>query len=435
MDAQTYRLGDVLAVDETRVLELKEIAGGNPVRTIADTAPRYTVAFLNTDGGRILWGVQDEARRIVGVRLNASQRDELSQLLSRRMGQIQPAVDPTLVRLSFLPVIGGDELFVVELVVPKGRMDQSYCVGDRFYVRLDGLTQELAGSALKEWLRGRHANSQPIVAPATDSAALALAQRVRLTLRAHGLEPAHVARFMEQRQAPFSLGLTDLQSDASLLRWLDDERLDWLASTFRIRREWLDGEDGEVHERFHFDKQPEKFFSFARALLDEAPAGYEDTSWRYAYFIRTAKGNRWLSAERGDVIVVLATPIAYLNSENVVMRYASDLTAYPWDYGRTRIQLRAWARLLFVELGFTCLGMRADAATIDVLQARDQFLGPLLSNGPLRRAHDWAPEDFGLYQSESRIAKEHESMTEVEDFLKEHGLPCSPSWGAASRRK
>ena len=190
------------------MLELKEIVGSSPVRTIADTAPRYVVAFLNTDGGRVLWGVHDDSRRIVGVRLNGTQRDELSQLLSRRTGQIQPAVDPTLLRLSFSPVIGGDELFVVELVVPKGRIDQSFCVGDRFYVRLDGLTQELGGAALTEWIRGRHATSQPIATRATDSAALALAQRVRLTLRAHGLEPAHVARFMAQRQAPFSLGLT-----------------------------------------------------------------------------------------------------------------------------------------------------------------------------------------------------------------------------------
>lgn len=429
----SYCLGEVLDLDETRTLEFKEVSGHNHVRTIVDTAPAYAVAFLNSDGGKILWGVNDERREVVGIPLSLSQRDELSQKLSKKLGTIRPEFDPTAHRLRFIPVAtnsGGSERYVVELTIPRGRTDQTYCIDGHFYVRLDGINEKLQGLRLADWIRGRQV-SPSTLGPVTDPAATQLAKRLRQTFSAHGLEPAHIPRFLEQRRAPFALGLPDLQSDAALLRWISDERLDWIASTFRVRREWLDGEDNEIHDRLHFDKQPAEFFSFVKDLLKD-PQAIESHSDRCAYFIRTAKGRRWLSGARDDVVVVLATPIAYLNSEKVIVRYVSDLTPYPWDYGRTHIQLRAWARLLFVELGFMCLGMRADEETIEQLQGNDAFLASVVHSEKVQRAHDWCPEDYGLHRGESVVAKETETMSEVAAFLREHGLPCESATGRAN---
>ena len=400
--------------------------------TISDTAPVYATAFLNSKGGKILWGVNDKTKAVVGVPLTSPQRDDLSQRLPAKLSQIRPEVDPTRYRLSFVPVEGGSTepvLYVVELSVPRGHLDQTYCFKGDFHVRLDGISQKLDGLRLADWIKSRQSRSPTYGSTLTDSAAIQLVQRVRETLRSHGLEPAHMARFMEQRRAPFTLGLADSQSDSALLLWINDERLDWLASTFQIRREWLDGEDNQVHERFYFDKQPERFFSCAEKLMRDLPAGVDSYGNRFAYFIRSGKGRRWLTDGRDDVIVVLATPIAYLNSEKVV--YVSDLTPYPWTYGRTHTQLRAWSRLLFVELGFSCQGFRADLPTLELLQTNGQFLMPLLVGGRVRRVHDWCPEDYGLYKSESHVAKETESMPDVETFLREHDLPCAPSWGKA----
>jgi hypothetical protein len=54
-----------------------------------------------------------------------------------------------------------------------------------------------------------------------------------------------------------------------------------------------------------------------------------------------------------------------------------------------------------------------------------------LQSPALRRTHDWCPEDYGLYPTESGIAKEVDTLNEVTDFLKDHDLPFSPSWGKA----
>jgi hypothetical protein len=375
--SQTFTLGEQLADDESRTLEFKEVLGGNPTRSIADVASSYATAFLNSEGGRVLWGVADRTRTVKGVRLGNVDRDHLARLITGRLAEITPAVDPSQFRVSFHPVVGvADEvpLYVVELTVPSGRSDQTYCTRDgKFIVRLDGANQTLSGLRLADWIRGRQSAMHLPDVGDNHASLVALASRVRRVFEDHGVEPAHIARFMEQRRAPFTLGLSDLRSNETLIRWINDERLDWLAATFHIRREWLDGEDPQIHERLHFDKQPKEFFDFASRLLTESPAEFSDLDYRAAYFVRCGKGRKWMDAGLGEVVVVLATPIAFLNSERVVCRYASDLTPYPWDYQRTRIQLRAWARLLFVELGFQCWGMQSGLDTCELLQANSEF--------------------------------------------------------------
>ncbi len=404
---------------------------------MADVACSYAVAFLNSEGGRILWGVADQTRIVTGVKLGNVERDELARLITSRLAEISPAIDPSTFRVSLHPVVGAADdrpLYIVELTVPKGRADQTYCTKDgKFIVRLDGANQTLSGLQLADWIRGRQSVSRLPDVGDSHASLEALASRVRRVFEDHGLEPAHIARFMEQRRAPFTLGLSDLRSNEALLRWISDERLDWLAATFHIRREWLDGEDPQIHERLHFDKQPKEFFDFASRLLTESPAGFSDHGYRTAYFVRCGKGRKWMDAGLGEVVVVLATPIAFLNSERVVYRYASDLTPYPWDYGRTRIQLRAWARLLFVELEFQCMGMQSDLETCELLQANSQFLMRSLNSDAIRRSHDWHPEDYGLYTEESGVAKDAHSMNQVAAFLKDHGLPHAPSWRGGKR--
>src|ERR1700679_1851674 len=58
-NGMTYAFGDKLPHDESRGVEFKEVRGNNPVSAIVNTADEYAVAFLNADGGRILWGVRD----------------------------------------------------------------------------------------------------------------------------------------------------------------------------------------------------------------------------------------------------------------------------------------------------------------------------------------------------------------------------------------
>lgn len=77
--------------------------------------------------------------------------------------------------------------------------------------------------------------------------------------------------------------------------------------------------------------------------------------------------------------------------------------------------------------------MQSDLEICELLQQNNQFLMRLLNNDAIRRSHEWHPEDYGLYPEESSVAKETHSMNLVAAFLKEHGLPHTPSWRAAKQ--
>lgn len=110
-------------VEETRHYEFKEVKGNNPVSAIENTADEYAVAYLNSEGGRIFWGVRNEDGVTVGVSLTYKQRDDVRKAVTNKLAMIRPAIAPTSWRVEVHDVFENDEivpsLFVVELVVPK----------------------------------------------------------------------------------------------------------------------------------------------------------------------------------------------------------------------------------------------------------------------------------------------------------------------------
>jgi hypothetical protein len=143
--------------EEDRQYEFKEVFGKNPVASIRNTADEYAVAFLNSEGGRILWGVRDIDRMIVGVSVNDQQRDEIRRGVANKIETIRPSIDITSIRIVFHPIYSNDvmipDLFVIELAVPKGDPQRLYFTGgDEAFVRIDGVKQKLRGPAIQEWI-------------------------------------------------------------------------------------------------------------------------------------------------------------------------------------------------------------------------------------------------------------------------------------------
>lgn len=160
---KSFILGKPLEIEETREYEFKEVRPQNPLSAIADTAEKYAVAFLNSEGGRIYWGVRGSDRIVLGAKLSFDERDRLRQSITSKLGAIRPAIDPTAFRLDIhLVENSGDaaDLVVVELVVPRVRTSGPYYAGgvDAF-VRLDGVTRKLAGPELTDWIVRRVSNT------------------------------------------------------------------------------------------------------------------------------------------------------------------------------------------------------------------------------------------------------------------------------------
>ncbi len=415
-------------MEEDGSIEFKEVTSQNPARTIADTAENYAVAFLNAQGGSIFWGIRDKDRCTVGVSLDSESRDQIRCAVARELNKIKPAIDLSQYQLHFHPVAGGSdaaELCIVELLIKKGATTVAYCThSGEFFVRLNGVTQKLTGSHLVAWLQTRLQTATYSTPTIDDPKLRAIANRVRKVFEGHGLEPAHLARFLQTQKAPFSIQLTDVQTDAALISWLDDSKIDWIAKLFLIRREWFDGEDGRIHEEFCYDKRPQELLALVSKHADalifaEVPASPE------AHFLRWGIGKDWERKGECRVFMVLAIPLAKLSNDRIIYKYISDLQPYPWSNDtRTSIQLRAWARMLQINKRFLCFGREIPINIGEQIYSNDIFLRDVIETHCVRIHDDWHPEDYALYPEESRVAKDTETLPDVIAFLRTHNLPC-----------
>lgn len=151
----TFKKGLPILLEENCYYEFKEVKGKNPKDAIKNTADEYAVAFLNSEGGSIYWGVRNTDRIVTGVSLEYEERDEVRRVVNEKLDQIQPAIAPTLFKIPFHPVLDTNSsepinnLYVVELAVPKANTKDLYFTGgNEAFVKTDGGKKKLTGPQL-----------------------------------------------------------------------------------------------------------------------------------------------------------------------------------------------------------------------------------------------------------------------------------------------
>ncbi|HYT42304.1 MAG TPA: DNA methyltransferase [Methylomirabilota bacterium] len=144
-----------ISIEETRHNEFKEIESTtNPINKIKEQVDEYAIAFLNSEGGQILWGIRDGDRTISGVKLNYKQRDEVRRVVKEKLLTIQPPITTTAFDVELHQVYQGTEvipdLYVVQLVVPAvSNRSLYYTSSGKAFVRTDGANKELKGPLLQ----------------------------------------------------------------------------------------------------------------------------------------------------------------------------------------------------------------------------------------------------------------------------------------------
>lgn len=150
-----YLLNQPVTLEETMFCEFKEVVGAHPVRAIWRIVDQYVVAFLNSDGGRIFWGIRDADRIVVGVKASYRNRDEIRRAILDKTMRIQPAISPSAYRINFHPVLDNQEpvpdLFVIEVVVPRPLTRFLYFTADgEVYVKTEAGKKRLSGSEIQD---------------------------------------------------------------------------------------------------------------------------------------------------------------------------------------------------------------------------------------------------------------------------------------------
>lgn len=149
---QRFNIDQVLDIEEDLHNEFKSVSSSNPARSICDTFTKYAIGFLNADGGRIFWGIQDVKATVVGVEISTSDRDNIRIGIQNKINNIQPKVDPTTFKLKFIEVEGtATDTFVVIAEIPKANTAKVYfSESGKCWVRVNGATQSINGPAIQE---------------------------------------------------------------------------------------------------------------------------------------------------------------------------------------------------------------------------------------------------------------------------------------------
>mmetsp|Transcript_13280 Transcript_13280/g.21293 ORF Transcript_13280/g.21293 Transcript_13280/m.21293 type:complete len:459 (+) Transcript_13280:115-1491(+) len=150
--------------EEDRTTEFKSLANSrSPERAIGSTCNKYICAFLNSSGGQIYFGIEDDGV-VSGLLLNKYQRDIARNDLDYYMQRFTPPVDPNRYSMAFLKVyqkcsfeevFGMTDRYVVRVSVQGPDKDTHTCnyylnsMGEP-WIRFDGGITKMSPELLQE---------------------------------------------------------------------------------------------------------------------------------------------------------------------------------------------------------------------------------------------------------------------------------------------
>ncbi|XP_022083359.1 uncharacterized protein LOC110975297 [Acanthaster planci] len=143
--------------NETRSLEFKR-GGGDFKKYLRKHLTKYICAFLNSEGGTLMIGV-DDGGFVQGVFCDHQTEDQVRLMIDQLIGHFDPPVLPQMYRLDFIPVKdphsteADPDVKVVEIVVRSGRSNILYETpeGEVFIRRDGGVQGPLRPKEIQEW--------------------------------------------------------------------------------------------------------------------------------------------------------------------------------------------------------------------------------------------------------------------------------------------
>lgn len=157
---QEFILGQVIDQEEDYEYEFKEIIPDvEPRDLINEKLIPYVAAFLNDNGGRLLFGIRDYDRSVTAIHLTSEQKDDIRLLINGKMDAIYPRVSPSAYSFTFHEVYDENRnllahQYVLEIVVnPPINPTIVYFVDKRkIYSKVNGGKKPLEWSAIQDFI-------------------------------------------------------------------------------------------------------------------------------------------------------------------------------------------------------------------------------------------------------------------------------------------
>jgi hypothetical protein len=252
--------------------------------------------------------------------------------------------------------------------------------------------------------------------------AAAVPKRFLELFGAHGVSVPQIQRLLPE------VRLDQLSDQKALLGALTNEVLDKTAELLGVQRSWLDGGTDRIYAPVCWYKRPKRFFRD----LAEMPPDRVDFPVRAFYDVRRLDASRDTAQ---PLALVLAERIAELGQDDVY-RYRPCADLWQWSHPPARIQLKAMARLVDLELGHPVPLYRISPTALERIVE-----GMLVPRACTRSTPITSPslEDYGLAPEESVQSKESEELPHVLNYIERCGLAeaarqVARGWSREARR-
>lgn len=144
--------GKKFCLEEDLTVEFKEVKGGNPVKSIQSLVDEYILAFYNSQGGSVFWGINDDGI-VTSLKLTPKMKDDIRKSVSDKINVIDPPIDPTQIGVFFHEVLNTDNGYVLEVNIPRSQSELLYFNSSgETWVRLNGSKKKLQGPALQDYI-------------------------------------------------------------------------------------------------------------------------------------------------------------------------------------------------------------------------------------------------------------------------------------------
>jgi hypothetical protein len=217
----------------------------------------------------------------------------------------------------------------------------------------------------------------------------------------HGVQPTQIPRFLPE------ITLAQLDPN-SLLDVISGTVLARTAELFGIRREWIEGVGEIIYPHRFCYKAPSSFFEELSSLHLE-PSSVP---------VRALFSGESVEGQAQPLALILAEHVDEIGDEEI-FRYRIFSDAWDWSHSHSRIQLKAMARVVNLELH----------KPVPLYQVSSKILIEIRDGKRVPRAAlqgclvtDPSLEDFGLSAEESAVAKETDELPAVLNYIRKHRL-------------
>lgn len=157
-----YRIDTKLDVLGNCQYEFKKLKGNNLVNLIRKTISKCCASFLNTEGGRLFYGVTCNGI-IKGVFIPPKEKNRINKTINDNLANIKPPIPKENFQINYHPVYNNknkkiENLYVIEVIIPQSPDGKTiyFVNGTELYIRENGAKKKLLGTEIVDYIRKKY---------------------------------------------------------------------------------------------------------------------------------------------------------------------------------------------------------------------------------------------------------------------------------------